>query len=384
MQVSRNIAIIVTSSYQIDNFLAQHVLALAENNQVNIISNSASTLQVINQHPNVNNFNVPFVRKPSPLKDLSCMLQVIKILKKQKIDIYYSMSPKAGLIAALSGFVARVKRRVNFFTGQVWVTRLGFWKIVLKSLDKLTGLLITHAVIDSHSQSQFLIQNRILNRSKAFVIGDGSVCGVNVKRFTRYEQDSIAIRKKYSIKSDDTVILFLGRLTTDKGIFDLLEAFILIKNKFENLHLLFTGPDDGFADDLTEKIKASGLESVINITGSTSEPEKYFSAADIFCLPSYREGFGQVALEASCIGIPTVGYDIYGLSDAVLDKHTGLLTEKGMVENLASSLETLIVDKDSRKRMGDKARERVLEKYSTKAVVKNFIDFHSEIMEVKK
>ena len=150
-----------------------------------------------------------------------------------------------------------VKLRVHSFTGQVWVSKTGLKQTFLKSLDKLLGLLTTHNIVDSQSQRDFLIQQKILTYEKSIVFGLGSVSGVDLKRFKANKQMSTKIRVELLIPKDAFIFIYLGRLNRDKGVLDLASAFAEIQNK--KAFLLVVGPDE---DNFVAKIKKINVHKI--------------------------------------------------------------------------------------------------------------------------
>ena len=300
--------------------------------------------------------------------DIATLFQLVKLFKKENFDIVHSTTPKAGLLCALAAKLSKVPVRLHTFTGQPWVTMSGIKRNIVKFCDKLIGFLNTHTYVDSFSQLEFLIETKVVNQEKTTVLGSGSLAGVNLSRFNSDNfsaEDREKIRKQYKISETTLVLLFVGRITRDKGIFELIEAVSRLESN-QDFVLLVVGP---FEQDLEQEIRAFAQrlcgEKVI-FTGFCSEPEKFMAITDILCLPSYREGFGTVIIEAAAMGIPVVGTRIYGLTDAVIDGETGCLVEPKNVQELTQAIQKLISDLDLRLTMGQKAKTRALNEFDSK------------------
>ena len=374
--------IVTTSSEQVDNFILPYIESLAKNEELLIISNSHSERYLPETYKKIQFKHIPFTRNPNLINDLSCLISLYKLLRKYKPSITYSINPKTGLITSIAAFLSFVPKRVHMVTGQVWATKKGFSRWILKQFDKIIAKACTNLIIDSQSQLDFLVDEKVASPKKSTILGEGSISGVDTEKFKMDKGIRILTRKRHGIQTDDTAILFLGRMTNDKGIFDLLEAFHLIikKTNNKNLKLLFVGPDEGVEDRLNSLINQKALTKQIQVVGSTTKPQDYFNAADIFCLPSYREGFGQVVIEAACSAIPTVGSRIYGLTDAVVENETGLLHEAKNIEDLALKLSKLVENKEERKRLGENAFKRATTKFSEEAMVQAFNEFHEIVI----
>ena len=233
--------------------------------------------------------------------------------------------------------------------------------------------------MDSPSQRDFLVSEGVLSQGKGVVIGCGSICGVDEYRFHPNIQARDAVRAELGIGSEQTVILFLGRLNRDKGILDLATAFANIASQQANVVLVLVGAEEDVPFTHVQEICGMYRERLRRIS-FTPDPERYMAAADIFCLPSYREGFGQVIIEAGASGVPTVASRIYGITDAVEDGKTGLLFPVGDTAALTQTLLRLIIDRDLCQQMGAAARVRALELFSSQKITGEMLGFYAALL----
>ena len=367
------IAIIVSAPFTITSFLLAHIKALSEIYEVTIIANSPE--DVFEKLPISNAFNVPIQRKISLLLDLKSLYILYKIFSREKFDAVQSLTPKAGLLSMLAAFFAGTQFRFHYFIGQVWATRSGFNRRLLKSLDKLTFTCATDVLVDSHSQRDFLIKENVVNSIKSNVLANGSLSGVNLERFSMKEGVRIAQREKWGVLDTDVVILFMGRKCIEKGLQELLTAYNSLIKDYDNLYLALIGPNEGiFTDEFFQQYS----ELNVIVEGYTDTPEVYYSASDIFVLPSHREGFGSVVIEAAAAGIPSIGSSIYGLSDAIVEGVTGLLHTPKDPVSLEIKLKEFISDERKRKMFGNAALRRAQEMFSEELVVDKFRAFYLE------
>lgn len=322
---------------------------------------------------------VPLERKISPRQDLRALWVLYRHFRSQRFDLVHSVSPKAGLIGMLAAWLAGVPVRIHTFTGQVWVTQGGWRRSLLKAADWLIGFLTTRALVDSPSQRDFLVAEGILPLTKTDVIGNGSICGVDARRFRPDDERRREIRQRFCIPDSAILLLSLGRLNRDKGIPDLATAFTGLVRRFPDTFLLLVGPDED--DQLAKVMEICGTaaDHVFHV-GFTDQPERFMAAADIFCMPSYREGFGMVIIEAAAAGVPAVASHIYGLTDAVADGLTGLLHPVGDAAAIAAALERLMLDPQTRHRMGIAARQRAREAFSDIDLSKGLMAFYGTIL----
>ncbi|OIQ89299.1 N,N'-diacetylbacillosaminyl-diphospho-undecaprenol alpha-1,3-N-acetylgalactosaminyltransferase [mine drainage metagenome] len=361
-------------------FLRVHIQTAADKYEVTVICNAAD--KHLLEGLNARLILLPIERKPSPLKDMLVLLQLFKLFRNQRFDIVHSIMPKTGMLAMIAAKLARVPVRIHTFTGQVWVTKRGVQRDVLKWFDKLIGSFATCALADSTSQRDFLVNEGVLSSSKAKVIGAGSICGVDSSRFHPDMKSRQETRLALGIAQNSKVILFVGRLNHDKGMLDLAAAFDTIARQHPNVVLLLVGAQEDVPFSRIQEICHAERERLRYISFA-SKPEHYMTAADIFCLPSYREGFGMTIIEAAACGVPAVASRIYGITDAVAEDRTGLLIPAGDVTALTQALSRLLTDNELRQQMGNEARTRALELFSSEKITRELMALYDRLSETR-
>ena len=320
--------------------------------------------------------DIPINREINLMADIKALLMLIVFFLKHRFSLVHSVSPKAGLLAMTASWVARVPNRIHTFTGQVWVTKKGPIKNLLRYLDKLIHLLSTQTIVDSKSQLNFLLKNEVVSISKSRVIGPGSISGVDLKRFKTNEQVRKKMRYEFGVKDSDVLVLFLGRFKKDKGILELIKAFTLIHSESSNFVLWCVGPDE---ENLT-KILANSKG--VRIFSYTQRPEDFMVAADFFCIPSHREGFGTAVIEAAACGIPSIGTNIYGLSDAIINGKTGILVEPASHLAIMKALRTLYENEELRNKMGKAASLRANKIFSSEFFTNEIVIFYKKLLQI--
>lgn len=373
----KKLCFVATIPDVVHSFLQGHIRASAEKWSVRIISNP-------DRAELLDDLDAQFIplsiqRKVSPWRDLQVLAQLLILFRRERFDLVHSIMPKTGLLAMLAGWLAGVPVRMHTFTGQVWANKRGWKRGALKCFDKLIVLFATHVLVDSPSQRDFLVSEGVLPQGKGIVIGCGSICGVDAHRFHPDAQVREAVRTELGISQEQTVILFLGRLNRDKGILDLAAAFADIASQRMDVVLALVGAEEDVLFARVQEICGVHRERLRRVS-FTPDPERYMAAADIFCLPSYREGFGQVIIEAGASGVPTVASRIYGITDAVEDGETGLLFPAGDVAALTQTLLKLIMDCELCQRMGVAARVRALELFPSPKITGEMLGLYDELL----
>lgn len=374
MGIEKRLAIVVSAEMTIKAFLMGHLAALAKRYRTTVLANTNTPDLLVSQDIPAELRPIPIVRQVQPSADLAALYALVREFRCGRFACVLSVTPKAGLLAMLAGAICRVPVRIHIFTGQVWATRSGLARLVLKAIDRLTASLATCVLTDSESQRQFLIAEGVVTEARSSVLASGSISGVNVQRFKPDSGARNLVRSQVGVGDGDVLLLFVGRLNYDKGVLDLAQSFRLLGQQFNMVHLLFVGPDEGgLRPMLREQCGVSAAR--LHFLDFTNEPERFMAAADILCLPSYREGFGSVVIEAAAVGIPTVASRIYGVTDAVVDGYTGLLHPPGDVTAIVNCLEQLVGAPDRRKALGEAARNRVLQEFSAERVTEALVQY---------
>lgn len=371
------ICFVVSSPLTMRVFLSSHINALAKESDVSVALNAAPD-EFPQESLNARLFNVPIERRISPLRDLQALMRLVVLFRQNRFDIVHSVTPKVGALAMAAAWLARVPVRIHTCTGQTWATRKGPARVLLRAIDGLIARLATHVLADSPSQREFLITNGVVTASKSAVLAAGSICGVDGQRFRPDRAARDRVRSALGIPHDAVLFLYLGRLGREKGVLDLAAAFAGLDQRHARAHLLVAGPDEeGIKPRMLALLAACADHA--HWVDYTDRPQEYMAAADVFCLPSYREGFGQVAIEASATGLPVIASRIYGVTDAVVDGETGLLHAPGDVEALREHMETLLTQPERRERLGKAGRARALREFSADRVTQALLDYYSAV-----
>ncbi len=375
--MKKKICFVVAIPGTAESFLRDHIDALIKDYEVYLVGDIESEAQV--KMLNITGYKrIKICRSISIFKDLKALWQLWRYFRKMKFDAVHSVTPKAGLICAMAGFMAKVPVRIHIFTGQVWATKKGMMRWLLASMDKLIARLNNNILVDGKSQRQFLIDNKIIKENKSEVIGSGSICGVNTDRFCPTEQTRMAARDKIGISNEKTVFVFMGRLNHDKGLYELLPAFDKLATEREDVYLLLFGHDEENVAATFENYHNLRVGNNFCYYGATPEPQNMLQAGDVFVLPTYREGFGSSVIEAACLGLPTITSDAYGVQDASVPGVTGLQCKVGDVDSLYGAMKALAADEAMRRTFGANGRQRVLSEFAGKVLVDAWVKYYKE------
>lgn len=364
----------VTVPFTARAFLTDQVEQLASRGvDVHLITSSGNELEEAFSAPGVTVDTVPMTRAPSLRRDIVALSRWIGLLRRLRPDAVVVGTPKAALLGIVSSRLTGVETRIYHARGLRAEGLSGIPRIISLVSERVCCYLATDVVADSGSLLLEMRRLSVLGTEKGQVLAFGSACGVNTEHYRPAStSEKNIVRSRLGLEPSDIVIGFVGRITSDKGIRELLGAFSRLRDRNVNLRLLLVGPieESHFLNDLAD------LESIgVHHISYQEDPRDFYWAFDIFCLPSYREGFPISALEAASSALPVITTSATGCRDAIVDGLTGALAEPGDIASLATVLSIYINDGNLRMRTGLTGRKRVLERYDSQQVVGNWNDF---------
>lgn len=373
---------IVTSALSVDVLLHGQLRALAAAGfAVTVITSPDPGLERIAQREGVSIVPVRMEREMNPLKDWLSLVRLYRALREIRPEIVTASTPKASLLGMVAAGIAGVPFRVYQQWGMRLETTSGWKRRVLLATEWITSRVAHQVVCNSFSLRDAFLRLGLAPASKVTVLGAGSGNGVDTERFyppSSTDTETRYLRQALGFDTDDVVIGFVGRLTRDKGICDLLVAFDEIARAVTGARLLLVG-DFETGDPLpAEIIERIARDDRIVATGFVNDTAPYYRTMNLLAFPSYREGFPHAPLEAAASALPVVGYRATGTVDAVVDGETGILVEVGDSMALAQALGGLLEDPALAQEMAAAARKRAVRLYDSRKVWQCWADFYWE------
>ena len=350
---------ITTVPLALSSLLRGQMRYMSENGfNVLMISADGSELPGVLSNEQCPHIIVPMTRKITPLQDLKCLWQLVKIFRKEKPDIVHSHTPKAGLLGMMAAWICRVPVRIHTVAGLPLMVEKGMKLRLLKFIERLTYAAANHVWPNGASMKKVITENHFCSPKKIKVIGQGSSNGVDTQKFNKDNlQPEILdnIRQKIQYDTAHTYLLFTGRLVLDKGIVELITVFTAVQKSNPRLRLLLTGNFERSLDPLPATIEKEILHNpaIIHIEW-TEYVEYYMALADFFVFPTYREGFPNVLLQASVMKLPVLCSDIPGNVDIIVHRETGLLFGNQDVDSLKEQLTWALGHRDDMRSMAEK------------------------------
>lgn len=317
---------------------------------------------------NLRYYPVNMSRGINPIKDLSALIRIISILKKEKPQIVHGHTPKGGLLAMLAARFLHINNRPYHLHGLKYPSEEGIRQMIIKLMEKTTISLSTKVFAVSNSLKEFAITSGLGSDTKINVLLNGSVKGIDTNKSEEIRKNKKQIAARLGIKQHEVTICFVGRITEEKGIFELFKAYKELLESRHDIGLILCGP----AEIKNEQniILFDEIREISNVQyfGQVDNPLEYMACCDVFVLPSWREGFGLVNIEANSVGLPVVTTDIVGCKDSIEDQKTGILIESKNVSALLEALKLLIDDPELRIEMGQNGIKRVKDLYDRKKI----------------
>ena len=376
----KKICFIVAVPGSAEAFLRDHIAALQTKYEVHLVANFPEGYDGSMFFKNVVYHQIAILRAINIFKDLRAIYSLYKLFRKERFECIHSVTPKAGMVSAIAGWLAGIPRRIHIFTGQVWCTRKGIMRFILKTIDRIIAMLDTHLLVDGEGQRQFLIQEGVLRPQNSQVLASGSIAGVKLDRFIISPEIRRKERERFGLKDDDICYIFLGRLNHDKGIGELFQAFDQLASECPKSKLLLYGVDEEGYDPQADTYSHIKRGENYFYPGRTSQPFNALQAGDVFVLPTWREGFGMSVIEAQGLALPVITSDAYGVVDASVAGETGLRCKVGDPNSLYGVMKEYYDHPELIKKHGEAGRKRVIEKFDNTIVSQAWLDFYDEIL----
>ncbi len=328
-------------------------------------------LSSVGARENVRVQHIHMLRRINLVVDFFSFLRLIVFFLNEKPIIVHSITPKAGLLAMVASKIAGVPIRIHSFTGLVFPTQTGLKKMLLIFMDRFLCYCATDVYPEGLGVKKDLIRFNI-TKKPIKVIANGSINGVDIDYFSPNNLsviDNVDLRSHLGIGTSDFIFLFVGRLVRDKGVQELVEAFTRIPTL--GCHLILVGNLEQDLDPISSHIIQEIRTNIrIHFVGYQSDIRPFLSISNCFVLPSYREGFPNVLLQAGAMKIPSIVSDVNGSNEIIIDGLNGFILKKNSTEELLQVMTRAIFDKELCFSLGDNARCRV-EKLFTNEIVWN-------------
>lgn len=381
----KKVCFITTISSTISSFILEFAKFMHENGDYDITFICDKDEDFGKNLPNYIHYIPVEMKRGISIGGLKACAQMYKIFKNNQFDLIQYSTPNASLYASLAGWLAGIPVRLYCQWGLVFVGFDGIKRKIFKLEEKLVCTLSTWIEPDSRGNLNFCHEQKLYPENKGSVIHKGSASGVSLEKFDISQKEIFKneIRNKYYIPDDAFVYGFVGRITGDKGINELLYATKNILNIYSNIYVLLIGGIDKEESVDSNLYDWSKSNSHVIYCGSTKEVQRYMAAMDCYVMPSYREGFGLTVVEAGAMGIPVICTNIPGPTDAIINEENGLIIEKKDEEGLKNAILRLYTNSELCKELGQAGYKSVKENYEQNNLFKYILEDRENLLKDK-
>lgn len=321
---------------------------------------------------------IPMRRQTSPLRDISSIRAWRKLISLTQPDLVVASTPKAGLLAGLAAWLENVPTRLYHIRGLRSEGLRGFAATFMRGVERLSVKVATHVVLDSESLSLELDRHRLDPADKGVVLGQGSCCGVDTQHYRPpTSRERSVSRQSLSIEEHEFALGFIGRITRDKGVAELLVAFEALTRKYPQAHLILVGPIED--SSILDSLDFDGSRNV-TFVGALDDVRNALWACDLFVLPSYREGFPVANLEAQACGVPVVTTTATGCRDSIAPGETGILVPPRDPQSLLLAMQDALERQQTLVKWRLNCRPFVEENFDSRIVNERFVNYLESIV----
>ena len=330
---------------------------------------------------------VEMPRRITPWRDILATIKLVLVVRRIRPQIVHAHTPKGGVLGMLSAWIVRTPVRIYHMRGLPFTTATGWRRKLLMWSERISCGLADQVLCVSSSARQLAVDSRLCRPEKIAVLAGGSGNGVDAAKKFNASNISPSLReetrRRCNIPPDALVLGFIGRIVRDKGIIELAGAWKELRKEFQDLHLLLAGPHE-VQDPIPAEIdRMLRSDPRVHLLGEVSNTPPLYAVMDVLALPTYREGFPNVLLEAAGMKVPVVATRVTGCTDAVQDGVTGMLVPPWDAVRLAGALRTYLQDGELRHRHGAAARDRVLREFRPEGIWQALYEEYLELLEKK-
>jgi len=347
------------------------------------VSSEGSALEDVSRNESIKTVPVNMTRTITPFKDLKALYQLYRVFKKEKPHIVHTHTPKAGTLGMLASRLAGVPHRLHTIAGLPLLEAEGSKRKLLNAVEKLTYSCATLVLPNSFAMQDIVINEKFCKKEKLRVIGNGSSNGIDIDHYSNDKVDTEIVKKlreQLNITSKDTVFLFIGRVVKDKGINELVKAFDAINKSHSDTKLIIVGPSEKQLDPI-DPISESLINSNENIheIGLVKDIRPYVTISNILTFPSYREGFPNVVLQASCMEMPCIVTDINGCNEIITHNFNGLIVPPKDISALEKAMLELYNNPIKINELAKNARPNIIKKYKRETIWNELLELYNDL-----
>ena len=369
---------LTTADISLNSLIKGQLKYLSQEFEVVGVASDTGVLQKVGEREGVRVINVPMHREISLFTDLKSLFALIRLFKQERPDIVHSNTPKASLLGMIAAMLCRVPHRIYTVTGLRFETTSGLLRFVLKTMERITCQCATKVIPEGDGVKRALIRERITKKPMQ-KIHNGNINGVDLEWYNRTEEI-----EKYAAEirgaSNAFTFVFIGRIVRDKGIVELIDAFTRLCNECYDVKLRLVGRFEDKLDPLPASTReAIDSNNKIEFAGYQTDVRPYLAASDVLVLPSYREGFPNVVIQAGAMETPAIVSDISGCNEIIIEGQNGIIVPPRDAEALYRAMVRVVEHRTLTRQMAQRARALVASRYDQREVWRATLEMYRNL-----
>lgn len=379
---------IINLASSAENFIGEQFSYFPQHGEyeMHLICSNGPNLDALVRKHHIKNLVIPINRAITPWQDLKSLIAICRYIRKNNIDCIICHQEKGNLLGQLAGFITHVPVRIVLSHGILYETMTGIKRTLIRLQDKMVSDMATNTICVSHFVQDQRLKDGVDKPGKSVVLGNGSCNGIDT--INKYnpalveQQEVKTLKMFHGINDEDYVIGFCGRLVKDKGVVELVNAFLKLHQKYSTKGIkLFVIGDfeqrDALPENVSETIRNSG-DIILSGRVPYSDVQKYYALMDVLVLPSHRDGLGLAPLEAQAMGVPAIVSRCTGCRETIVEHETGEYVDLD-ADDICNKLE-IFMDKDKAKCYGKRGRDFVVKHFDTSIVSQNMLNYLNKLM----
>ncbi len=379
---------ITTIPLSLEKLLEGQLSFMNSHYEVIAVAAEKERLEKYGRDNNVKTFWVNMTRKITPIEDLKSVYKLYKFFKNKNPLIVHTHTPKAGIVGMLAAKLAGVPIRLHTVAGLPLLESIGIKRGVLNFVEKLTYGLATKVYPNSFELKKIILDNKFTKHNKLKILGKGSSNGIDTKYFdpTLYsEKDNDVLRQELNVNKNDLVYIFIGRIVSEKGINELITAFVKLYEANSKVKLLLVGPFESDLDPIDDSnLELIKLHKAIISVGYQEDVRPYLAISDVLTFPSYREGFPNVVMQAGAMNLPSIVTNINGCNEIIKHKENGIIIPVKDSISLYNSMYQLQNDRAFLMELKKNARSHITSNYEREQFWELLLAEYKELEEQQK
>lgn len=358
---------ITTIPLSLEKLLEGQLTYMNQYYEVTAVAAERERLEKYGEKNKVNTFWVEMTRAITPVQDIKAVWKLYNFFKKEKPEIVHTHTPKAGIVGMLAAKLAGVPLRLHTVAGLPLMETTGTKRKILDQVEKFTYKLATKVYPNSRGLKDIILKEGFVIEDKLKVLGKGSSNGIDTRYFDPFQFDATQKKNKrqsLGIPQEDFIFIFIGRLVSEKGINELVEAFNNLQAENQNISLLLVGPFEKELDPLKEEtFKTIQLHEKIFTTGYQEDVRPYLAVSNALTFPSYREGFPNVVMQAGAMNLPAIVSNINGCNEIIVEGINGVIIPVKDTLALITAMKLIVENKNYTERLSSNARDEICKYY---------------------